>query len=304
MTTPRSLFRRSIRSSLVRAQGDAVDLLIYDEIGFFGITAKQVADELANIDADTIHLRVNSPGGDVFDGVAIHNALKQHPARIVTHIDGLAASIASVIALAGDEVVMAPNAFFMIHNPWGITIGDADDHRKMADTLDKIAMGAIANTYKARTGLPLETIERWMDEETWFDGEQAKEAGFADVVEEAAPAEARVLPFDLSIYQRVPTGLRYAVPDDETGLTGDEWREIEATLRDEGFSWKDAKKAISCLKHWCQRDADTPSTPPRDEAGAAPERPDAALAVLQAITATWVADTTAIHTRGAGHVRH
>lgn len=284
MRLPRSPFRRSVHSSLVRAKDDAVELLIYDEIGFFGITAKQVADELARIEADTIHLRINSPGGDVFDGVAIHNALRAHPAEIITHIDGLAASIASVIALAGDEVRMAPNAFFMIHNPWGITIGDADDHRKMGDTLDKIAEGSIASTYMAKTGEALETVETWMDEETWFNAREAKAAGFADVVEEAAPAEARgVLPFDLSIYQHVPAGLPYAPPVDD-GLTADDWRELEATLRDEGLSRKDAVTAVSCLKQLASAMLATPSTPLRDAVSADPEA-DAALAAAEALVA-------------------
>ena len=285
MKTPRSAFRPSLRSSLIRAKDDAVEMLIYDEISFWGITAKQVADELGQIEADTIHLRINSPGGDVFDGVAIHNALRAHPAQIITHIDGLAASIASVIALAGDEIRMAPNAFFMIHNPWGITIGDANIHRKMADRLDKVAEGAIASTYVAKTGEALETVETWMDEETWFNAHEAQEAGFVDVVEEAAPAEARgTLPFDLSIYQHVPAGLRYDPLADES-LTTEQLREYEAILRDEGFSHREAVTALSGLKILCQRDAGIPSTLPRDDGGA-DLAPDAALAAVQAILAS------------------
>lgn len=259
---------RASRPSLVRAQDDAVEVLLYDEIGFWGITAKEFAQQLGEIEADTIHLRVNSPGGDVFDGVAIHNSLRQHPAQVITHIDGLAASIASVIALAGDEVRMAPNAFFMIHNPWGITIGDADLHRKQADTLDKIALGSIISTYRAKTGADVETIETWMDDETWFSAEQAAEAGFVDAVEEAAPVEARALPFDLSIYQHVPAGLRYEPGD--VDLTQEQVREYQAILRDEGFSHKEAATVLSGLKLLCQRDAGIPSTLPRDDGGADP----------------------------------
>jgi len=280
----RSPFHRSAPSSIVRAKDDAVELLLYDEIGFWGITAKEFAQALSQIDADTIHLRINSPGGDVFDGVAIHNSLRQHPAQIITHIDGLAASIASVIALAGDEVRIAPNAFFMIHNPWGVTIGDADLHRKMADTLDKIALGAIVSTYRAKTGADVETIETWMKEETWFSAEQAAEAGFVDAVEEATPAEARgALPFDLSIYQHVPAGLRYT-PQDEDELSIGELRDLEAALRDEGLSRREAAAAVSGFKKWHRRDADAPSTLPRDDGGADP-RPDAALAAAQAFLA-------------------
>jgi ATP-dependent protease ClpP protease subunit len=271
MTTPRSPFRRHAPGALVRAQDDgAVELLLYDEIGYWGIRAKEFAEVLAGIDAETIHLRVNSPGGDVFDGVAIFNSLRQHGAQIVTHVDGLAASIASVIALAGDEVRMAPNAFFMIHNPWSITLGNAKEHRKVADTLDKIAAGALLSTYQAKTGLDAETLETWMDEETWLDAEESREAGFADVVEEAAPADARaVLPFDLGAFARVPDGLRWQAPAD--GLTPEDLRELEAVLRDEGLSRKEAAAAVSGLKKWRQRDAGaSSSTPPgsRDGAGA------------------------------------
>ena len=281
MTTQRSPFRRAIRSDLVRAQDDAVELLIYDEIGFFGITAKQVTDALARIQADTIHLRINSPGGDVFDGVAIHNALRAHPAKVVTHIDGLAASIASVIALAGDEVRIAPNAFFMIHNPWGVTIGDAIIHRKMADTLDKIADGSIASTYRAKTGADAETVETWMDDETWFNAREAKKAGFVDVVEEAAPAEARALPFDLSIYQHVPDGLQYELRDDV--LTIDQVRDLEGRLRERDVSQEHAARAIAAFKQWLRGEPGAPEHTRREGAGGDANAASAASELLASI---------------------
>lgn len=299
----RSPFTPRTRASLVQAKGDAVEILLYDEIGFFGITAKAFAETLASIDADEIHLRVNSPGGDVFDGVAMYNALRQHPARVVTHIDGLAASIASVIALAGAEVRMAPNAFFMIHNPWGITIGDAEDHRKQADTLDKIARGSIISTYQAKTGLDAETIETWMDEETWLGAEQAAEAGFVDAVEDATPAEARApVPFDLSIYQHVPAGLQYGSQDDELSLSAEQLREYETILRDEGFSHKEAVTVLSGLKKLCQRDAGSLSRPPRDEVRADSRAPAAdALAAIEALTSTYNVDVVTRRLSHGGH---
>lgn len=291
MKGQRSPFHRAMRSSLARAQGDAVELLIYDEIGFFGISAKQVADALADIDADTIHLRINSPGGDVFEGVAIHNALRTHPAQVITHIDGLAASIASIIALAGDEVRIAPNAFFMIHNPWGVTIGDAAIHRKMADTLERVSAGSIVSTYRKKTGADVETIETWMNDETWFSAERAAEAGFVDVVEDAAPVEARALPFDLGIYRHVPAGLRYAPPDADEMLIVelDQLRDLETTLREEGLSRADAETAVRGLKQWCQRDAGAPSTPLRDEGRADIAAPAEALAAAEALLASLTA---------------
>jgi len=291
----RDLFRQRSAALVMRARGqDVVELIFYDEIGPFGITAADVAERLAEIEAPTIHLRLNSPGGDVFEGVAIYNRLREHPATIVTYIDGVAGSIASVIALAGDKVHMARNAFFMIHNPWAVTIGDAARHRQRADTLDNVGDVSIAAAYRARTGLDRETVETWMDAETWFNAEKAKEVGFVDVVEDTAPAEARAVAFDLSIYQHVPEALlQQESRDGDRFLTVEEWRDLETALRDEGLSRKDAVTALSGLKKWRQRDAGAPSTPPRDEVRA-DLGPDAALAAAQAILANLTVG--AIHT--------
>lgn len=186
------------------AQPDAVDVLIYDEISWYGVTAEDFVKDLQGISAKTINLRINSPGGSVFDGTAIYNALRAHPAKVVAHIDGVAASIASVIALAGDEVRMAANAFFMIHNPWGVTVGDAAEMRKMADVLDKIG-GTLAATYSAKCGKPKDEVQALLDAETWMTAEEAKAFGFVDVVEDSdADAKAN---FDLSRFGNVPQAL-------------------------------------------------------------------------------------------------
>ena len=115
--------------NMTAAEGEtSAEISIYDAIGSFDVNAKQFVDELKEINADTINLRINSPGGSVIDGNAMFNALQRHPAKVVTHIDGLAASMASVIAMAGDEVHMADNALLMIHNPWTFSMGDADNY--------------------------------------------------------------------------------------------------------------------------------------------------------------------------------
>lgn len=167
------------------AAADTAEVFIYDDIGagWFteGVTAKGFLNELADIKAPRIDLHLNSPGGSVFDGVAIYNALKRHPATVTTYIDGLAASIASIIALAGDRVVMADNALFMIHNPWGGVQGEAKDMRKMADVLDQIK-STLIGTYTSKTGLDEETVSQAMDEETWYTAQDALEAGFIDEV--------------------------------------------------------------------------------------------------------------------------
>lgn len=193
----------------IRAGADnSVDVLLYDAIGGWdGILAKDFVPQLNAIKAATIHVRVNSPGGDVFEGITIANALKAHPANVVVHIDGLAASIASIIALAGDEVRMAENAFLMIHNPWTFAIGNAADFRKTADTLDTIA-GALIDTYVKKTGAPRADVIAWMDEETWLNAEDALAEGFVDAVDSAdAEGEAIAARFDLSVFAKTPAEL-------------------------------------------------------------------------------------------------
>ncbi|CAK2050057.1 ATP-dependent Clp protease, protease subunit [Vibrio crassostreae] len=166
-----------------------VTILIYDEIGYWGVTAEQFVNELNTIDAEEIELRINSPGGSVFEGMAIYNALRRHKAKVNTYIDGLAASMGSVIALAGDEVNMAENAYYMIHNPWGGCYGEAKDMRKYADRLDEMRE-QIANIYQAKTGMDRDAILQAMDDETWYTGTTAQDAGFIDTLTETLDAAA------------------------------------------------------------------------------------------------------------------
>src|SRR5690606_2370550 len=119
----------------------------------------------------------------VFEGNAIYNALVRHPARAEADIDGIAASIASVIAMAGERIHIAANAFIMVHNPRGVVWGEAADMRKMAGTLDTVR-GSLVGTYARRTGRDTAQIEAWMDAETWFNAEEAVEFGFADEIVE------------------------------------------------------------------------------------------------------------------------
>ncbi len=164
---------------------DHAELWIYEQIGenWFGegVTAKNLVKELAALKVRTLDLHINSPGGSVFDGQAIYNALKAHPAEVTVYIDGLAASIASVIALAGDTVVMAENALFMIHNPWGGVSGDAREMRKYADVLAKVR-DTIVGVYAAKTGLDEASVIELMDAESWLSAEEAHGYGFVDQV--------------------------------------------------------------------------------------------------------------------------
>jgi ATP-dependent Clp protease protease subunit len=157
------------------------ELLIYSDIGesFFydSVSAKSVKSAIAGMSGD-LSVRINSPGGDVFDGFAIYNMLAQYDGKVTVHIDGLAASAASVIAMAGDEIVMADNALMMIHDPWTISVGDASEMRTTADLLDKIK-GSIVTTYLSKTVLDEADVADKMAAETWFNADEAVEYGFA-----------------------------------------------------------------------------------------------------------------------------
>lgn len=169
------------------ATEEVAEIRIYDSIGYWGVTAADFAAELATVTAPRILLRVNSAGGDVFDGLAIFNLLRDHPATVETRVDGLAGSIASIIALAGNTVAIAETAFMMIHNPWAFAIGNAADMRAMADTLDKISE-PLVKVYTNKTGKPAEEIRGLLDAETWYTGAEAVEAGLADVLLELSDA--------------------------------------------------------------------------------------------------------------------
>ena len=168
---------RAIRS----AHGEA-EMFLYGEIGPFGISAKEFADELADLgDVPEITLHINSPGGDAFDGVAIFNSLVQHPATIIVRVDGIAASAASLVAMAGDRIEMAENAFLMVHEPMTLTMGNASEHRSVADILENLT-DSYVNTYANRRNLSTDEVAKLLAGETWLSASEAVEAGFADEV--------------------------------------------------------------------------------------------------------------------------
>lgn len=182
---------------------NSADIWLYGEIGESWsddyITAAQFAKELQKIGSvKDITLHINSPGGSVFDGLAIYNSLKKHPAHIVTEIDGAALSIASVIALAGDEVRMSGNALYMIHNPWAMTSGDAKEMRSVADRLDMVR-DSLLGTYAAKTSgkIDAKEISGMMDAETWLNASDALKYGFVDQITDPIEIAAK---YDLSRY--------------------------------------------------------------------------------------------------------
>ncbi|WP_157164445.1 head maturation protease, ClpP-related [Streptomyces typhae] len=162
------------------ADPDEAEVMLYDEIGgFWGATADDFIADLKQITAPRMRVRVNSPGGSVFEGVAIANAIRSHPATVTVQVDGIAASIASVIAMAGDRVVMAPQTMMMIHDAAGICMGNAADMAEMEELLDLISDN-IADAYAARAGGTREQWRERMRAETWYLPEDAVEAGLAE----------------------------------------------------------------------------------------------------------------------------
>jgi ATP-dependent protease ClpP protease subunit len=164
----------------IRARGTGAEVAIYDEIGAYGVSAKGFLAELGALPEGTpVDLRLNSPGGSVFDAVAIHNALKRHEGTVTVWIDGIAASAASYIAMAGDEIVMPENAFLMIHDPAGLVMGTAEDMRAMAEALDKVK-GSLVSRLRRAAPAGRRKRSALMAAETWFDAADALGAGFAD----------------------------------------------------------------------------------------------------------------------------
>ena len=161
----------------------SAEISIYDEIGAWGVTAKDFINEFKSLSAENITLIVNSPGGSVFDALAIYNTIAKCGKKVKAKVMGVAASAASFIVMGAGEIEMPENAFMMIHNPMGVSFGNAEDMRDMADLLDKLG-ASLLNVYVARSGQSEEKVKEMLDAETWLTAVEAKELGFCDVVTE------------------------------------------------------------------------------------------------------------------------
>ena len=229
----------------IENKADKAEVWIYEQIGedFWnggGITAKNFQKELSEIKASQIDLHINSPGGLVFDGITIYNLLKNHPAAVTTYIDGLAASIASVIALAGDKVVMAENALYMIHKASGMVMGNSDDMRDFADKLDKVN-SSIATTYIGKTQREEVEINDLMAAETWMTAAEAFDYGFIDEISGEADmaACAKFVPV------MAKAGFKHIPKDIQEKREKPTAKEAEKALREAGYSIKQAKAILS-----------------------------------------------------------
>mgnify|MGYP000748237337 CR=1 FL=1 len=169
-----------------------------DEAAYFGgVDPKTFIDSIKAIDAPVINVRINCPGGSVFAGRAMEQALREHPAKVIAHVDGYSASAASFLMMAADEIVMASGAMVMIHKAWTMAYGNANDLIQTADLLDKID-STLVDTYAARTLQDPKQIQDWMAAETWFTAQEAVDAGFADSIA-ATKAKAQ---WDMSAYAK------------------------------------------------------------------------------------------------------
>lgn len=200
--------------------GDTAEIRIYDVIGWPFVDADMFLSELSKITQNKILVRINSPGGDVFDGNSIYNALKEHPAQITTRIEGIAASMASIIALAGDadKRLIAKSASYMIHNPWSFYAGDYRDAEKAADIMKRMA-GNLAEIYAEVTGKEQTEVQALMDDETWFFGGDAVESGFLSGLSDKGAAPTAK--FDLSMFAHAPEATEPTKRDLERSLTQD-----------------------------------------------------------------------------------
>ena len=179
------------------ADDKSVEISIYDAIGSYSVSAKSFIAELKRAGSKDVTLRIHSPGGSILEGNAIYNALKRHPGAVDVVIDGMAASMASVIAMAGDTIEIAENGLVMIHNPSAFGGGEAKDMRKMADVMDKMKSNIIT-AYAGKTGLSREKLGQMMDDETWMTAEEALENKFVDSIGEKSDAKNS---FDLSAFK-------------------------------------------------------------------------------------------------------
>ncbi len=185
----------------IGANSSITDVMIYDEIGEYGVTAREFVNSIKRLDA--INLRINSPGGSVADGLAIYNAIRRHNGRVDAYIDGVALSMGSVVAMAAEQVHAAETALLMVHNPWTAAVGDAKEFRKEAEVLDKHA-SALVKAYSKKTGLSDDDIKSLMDDETWMDAEEAQQWGFVDGIYEGDKVAACVSKEIAARYTKAP----------------------------------------------------------------------------------------------------
>jgi ATP-dependent protease ClpP protease subunit len=235
--------------SMKAKDGDAstVEVLIYDEIGYWGVRAKDFIRDLQALaaKAKSIVVAVNSPGGDVFDAFAIYNALRRYEGKVTCRVDAVAASAASLVIMAGDKIVMPDNAMIMIHNVWTWAVGTADDLRDLADVMDKMRDGIVA-AYARKSGQDAAKLIEMMDAETWLTALEAHALGLCDVIEDpvrlAASASSRGM---LAKYGHAPAGLLASLEEGEADETDADPAETGTEGQETGTGAGEADPALA-----------------------------------------------------------
>lgn len=252
-TAPRALERWDAGVRAAVEDNAERTISVYDVIGYDwwtgeGVTAKRIASALRSMGAGPVTVNVNSPGGDMFEGLAIYNLLREHPGEVTVKVLGLAASAASIIAMAGDTVQIARAGFLMIHNCWVIAQGNRHDLQEFADTMAPFD-AAMADIYVARSGQDLADVQRQMDGETWIGGSQAIDQGYAD----------ELLPSD-------------QVGKGTSGTSASAVRRIESAMRAAGLPRSEAQRLISEFKSSL---SDSAGSGERDATGRGTDHPAA-----------------------------
>lgn len=215
---------------------DQAEILVYDVIGWPYNDAGDLVRYINGLKGKDILVRLNTPGGDVFDGMAIFNSLANHKGKVTIRIEALAASMGSVLAMAGKEIQAYSNTMMMIHDPWTYMAGNQYELREMADLLEKIS-GNMLDVYAGRSKVGKREMKEIMKAETWYTAKEAKEKGFIDTILETG--KAAKAQFDLTMYTNAPDGICSIEGRDLTE------REIERALRDAGASRSFAKAIVA-----------------------------------------------------------
>jgi len=264
MLTVRKMATRAIynRQEIQAKQGEKTVYIYSDIGGWFGMDHEEWVKEFNAIDAGTIHVRIDSSGGDIFAARTMKTAILQHKAKVIVHIDGIAASAASFLAMGADEIEIVDGGFFMIHNALSFLdifgYFNADDLAALIKDIGKEKElhakinESIANDYVKKTGNDQAKVLDWMAAETWFTAKEAVENGFADRIYDGEPLEGS---YDLSIFANTPQSIK-----DRTAKLSK--RTLEKALRDAGLSNKEAKKILAEGFKDDQRDVGTPADPP------------------------------------------
>jgi ATP-dependent Clp protease, protease subunit len=265
----------------IRARAGGAEIAIYDEIGAYGVSAKGFLADLGGLpDGTPIDLRLNSPGGSVFDAVAIHNALKRHAGPVTVWIDGIAASAASYVAMAGDEIVIPENAFLMIHDPAGLVMGTAEDMRAMAEALDKVKSSLLAG-YAAKSGRAAEEIAVLMAAETWLDAKDALELGLADRLAEPVRIAAA---FDIGRFRNAPPTLVEAVEAEPAAVDAEQTKAAGDAIEGDSATSGNGEDGLAEADGEAAREDAAEDPPALSDAPAGGSPPDPATIRAEAIT--------------------